>query len=163
MDKLVQRLEKFISLLTSAAMAGIVVIVFMNVIMRYLFDSGLTWSDEVSVDLFVWFIFLGGILAELYGLHLKVDVFIDRMRPAWQRICAIAADLLVVVAMLILFVGGVQQVEIASKNISSATGLPSSYIVVSMVIFAGAVIVLTIGDLWKIMTGRKTFEEGDAV
>ena len=136
---------------------------FMNVIMRYLFDSGLTWSDEVSVDLFVWFIFLGGILAELYGLHLKVDVFIDRMRPAWQRICAIAADLLVVVAMLILFVGGVQQVEIASKNISSATGLPSSYIVVSMVIFAGAVIVLTIGDLWKIMTGRKTFEEGDAV
>lgn len=107
--------------------------------------------------------FLGGILAELYGLHLKVDVFIDRMRPAWQRVCAIAADLLVVVAMLILFVGGVQQVEIASKNISSATGLPSSYIVVSMVIFAGAVIVLTIGDLWKIMTGRKTFEEGDAV
>lgn len=163
MDKLVQRLEKIISLLTSAAMAGIVVIVFMNVIMRYLFDSGLTWSDEVSVDLFVWFIFLGGILAELYGLHLKVDVFIDRMRPAWQRVCAIAADLLVVVAMLILFVGGVQQVEIASKNISSATGLPSSYIVVSMVIFAGAVIVLTIGDLWKIMTGRKTFEEGDAV
>lgn len=161
MDKLVKGLEKCIAWLTSAAMAGIVVIVFVNVIMRYLFDSGLTWSDEVSVNLFVWFIFLGGILAELYGLHLKVDVFTDRMQPVLQRVCAIAADLLVVVSMLILFVGGVQQVEVTSGNISSATGLPSSYITVSMVIFAGAVLLLTLGDLWKIVTGQKTFKGGD--
>lgn len=156
-------MEKVIGCLTSAAMAGIVVIVFLNVIMRYLFDSGLTWSDEVSVNLFVWFIFLGGILAELYGLHLRVDVFVDRMSPKWQRVCAILSDLLIIVSMSILFWGGMQQVEVTSRNISSATGLPSSYITVSMVIFAGAVLLLTLVNLWKILSGKKVFSKGGDV
>ena len=50
-------LEKIITFLASASILGIVVIVFLNVVMRYIFNTGLTWSDEVSVNLFVWFIF----------------------------------------------------------------------------------------------------------
>lgn len=50
-------LEKIITFLASISILGIVVVVFLNVVMRYIFNTGLTWSDEVSVNLFVWFIF----------------------------------------------------------------------------------------------------------
>lgn len=62
MEKLGKFLEKFISYLASTAMAIIVIIVFANVFMRYVLNTGLTWSDEVSIDLFIWFIFLGAFL-----------------------------------------------------------------------------------------------------
>ena len=89
MEKLGKFLEKFISYLASTAMAIIVIIVFANVFMRYVLNTGLTWSDEVSIDLFIWFIFLGGILAGLDGMHLKVDVFIDRMPHKMQGVCKV--------------------------------------------------------------------------
>lgn len=158
MNQLINWLEKIVSILASLAMAGIVLIVFINVIMRYVFNTGLTWSDEVSVNLFVWFIFLGGILAALYGLHLKVDVFTSKMPKVLQKICAFISYIFVLISMLILFWGGIGQVKITQNNISSATGLPSSYITVSMVVFAGAVIILTIYDIIKLFRQNDRIE-----
>lgn len=154
MGQIIKWLEKIVSILASLAMAGIVVIVFINVVMRYIFNTGLTWSDEVSVDLFVWFIFLGGILAQLYGLHLKVDVFTAKMPKKLQKVCAFISYIFVIISMLILFFGGIEQVKITQNNISSATGIPSSYITVSMVVFAAAVIILTIYDILQLLRGN---------
>ncbi|WP_314536045.1 TRAP transporter small permease subunit, partial [uncultured Selenomonas sp.] len=61
MTDILKKLERLIALLASAAMSGIVLLVFINVVLRYCFNTGLTWSDEAAVNLFVWFIFLGGI------------------------------------------------------------------------------------------------------
>jgi TRAP-type C4-dicarboxylate transport system permease small subunit len=155
METLIKVMEKVISILASAAMAAIVLVVFANVFMRYVLNTGLTWSDEVSVDLFVWFIFLGGILAALDGLHLKVDVLTNRLSPKLQRLFAFIAECFTLASMAILFIGGLAQVDVTSKNISAATGLPSSYITISMVIFAGAVIILTIYNILHIIQGKE--------
>ena len=149
MTGLMKKTEKLIAFLASAAMGGIVLLVFVNVIMRYCFNTGLTWSDEAAVNLFVWFIFLGGILAALDGLHLKVDVLTSRLPAVWQKRCAILANCFVLTAMGILLVGGVEQVAVSSNNVSSATGLPFSYITVSMVVFAISIIFLTLCEMKK--------------
>ena len=44
-------------------LAVMVVLLFGNVAMRYLFNSGINASDEVSRLAFVWMIFLGSVLA----------------------------------------------------------------------------------------------------
>lgn len=155
MTGILQALEKIIALLASAAMSGIVLLVFANVIMRYCFNTGLTWSDEAAVNLFVWFIFLGGILAALDGLHLKVDVLTDRLPAAWQKCCALLSGIFVLLAMGILLVGGIEQVSVSSSNISSATGLPFSYITISMVVFAVSIFVLTLHEMLQRIRGRK--------
>ena len=97
-------LEKIITFLASASILGIVVIVFLNVVMRYIFNTGLTWSDEVSVNLFVWFIFLGGILAAIEKMHLKVDIFTNLFNQKNQKIFTIVANIFVLLAMGILLV-----------------------------------------------------------
>lgn len=143
-------LEKIITFLASASILGIVVIVFLNVVMRYIFNTGLTWSDEVSVNLFVWFIFLGGILAAIEKMHLKVDIFTNLFNQKNQKIFTIVANIFVLLAMGILLVGGIAQVEVSNNNIGSATGIPFSWITVSMVVFASGVILLTVHEIIKI-------------
>ena len=143
-------LGKIITFLASASILGIVVIVFLNVVMRYIFNTGLTWSDEVSVNLFVWFIFLGGILAAIEKMHLKVDIFTNLFNQKNQKIFTIVANIFVLLAMGILLVGGIAQVEVSNNNISSATGIPFSWITVSMVVFASGVILLTVHEIIKI-------------
>ncbi|EJO21183.1 TRAP transporter, DctQ-like membrane protein [Selenomonas sp. FOBRC6] len=157
MTGILKKTETLIALLASAAMGGIVLLVFANVIMRYCFNTGLTWSDEASVNLFVWFIFLGGILAALDGLHLKVDVLTSRLSAGGQKCCDLIANGLVLLAMGILLVGGIEQVAVSSNNISSATGIPFSYITVSMVVFAVSMILLT---LYRITQILRPNEEG---
>ena len=44
-------------------MAGMVVLVFANVLLRYGFNSGITLSEELSRWLFVWMTFLGAVVA----------------------------------------------------------------------------------------------------
>ena len=44
-------------------MAVMVVLVFGNVVMRYVFNSGITLSEELSRWLFVWLTFLGAVIA----------------------------------------------------------------------------------------------------
>lgn len=151
MEKMIVYLEKGIAVLSSIAISGIVIIVFINVVMRYFFNTGLTWSDEVSVNLFVWFIFLGGILASLDGLHLKVDVVTNLFSKKNQQILALLANIFTLIAMGILFIGGIAQVQVTNSNISSATGIPFSYITISMVIFSGGVILLTIYHMIEIV------------
>ena len=143
-------LEKFISSLAAMAMAGIVVLVFVNVVMRYLMNSGLTWGEEASVSLFVWFIFLGAILAAIEGLHLKVDVFTSKLPEKFQKVCLFISNLFVLGAMSILVIGGYELVIVTHNNVSSATGIPFSFITVSLVVFAVCVIGLT---LYQMITG----------
>ncbi|MFA6850195.1 MAG: TRAP transporter small permease [Selenomonadaceae bacterium] len=145
-------LENIMAFLASTAMIGIVVMVFANVIMRYVFNTGLTWSDEISVNLFVWFIFLGAVLAAIDGLHLKVDVFTSQLNKKNQKIFAMIANVFVLVSMGILFVGGINLVRVTNNNISSVTGMPFSYITVSLVFFAVCIILLTIYDMIKVCT-----------
>ena len=71
--------DKLLAFVTASAMAAIVLIVFVNVALRYIVNTGLTWSEEIAVNLFVWVIFLGAILAGLEGLHIKVDLLTKKL------------------------------------------------------------------------------------
>ena len=53
----------FIKVLAVACLAGMVVLVFGNVVLRYGFNSGIVVSEEVSRWLLVWLTFLGAIVA----------------------------------------------------------------------------------------------------
>lgn len=142
-------LDKFLAFVTASAMAVIVLLVFINVAMRYLLNSGLTWSEEVSVNLFVWVIFLGAILAALEGSHIKVDLLTSRLSRRMQKVFMVIANICVLFAMGILISGGVTVVEVTQRNVSAATGIPFSYISVSLVIFAVSIVLITLYQTYK--------------
>ena len=65
-------------------LAVMVVLVFGNVVLRYVFNSGITMSEELSRWLMVWLTFLGAIVALREHAHLGVDTLV-RALPATRQ------------------------------------------------------------------------------
>lgn len=79
-------LSAFIDVTTMIILAVLVVVVFINICLRYLFSLPLSWSDELATILLVWLTFFGGAAASRRGKHMKVDELLRGMDAPKQRI-----------------------------------------------------------------------------
>lgn len=82
--------------LASTLLAAIVVLIFGNVFMRYIMNASLSWGEELTLWLFVWFVWLGVSYAFHTGDHVRITVF----RDVLSERARLWAD--VVIALLIL-------------------------------------------------------------
>lgn len=81
--------------------ATMVVIVAAQVFMRYVLNSSIGWTDEVSRLIFVWSIFLGIPLGIKAGVHIGIEVVTARL-PANLRGMLARAIAFVGAAMMLL-------------------------------------------------------------
>ena len=75
----VMKIVKVVLILFGTVMT---ILVIMNVILRKVFNSGLSWSEEASRFLFIWVTFLGSILANnaaLHGEHMRMDFIVEKL------------------------------------------------------------------------------------
>lgn len=63
--------EKFFLIFVHAA---IFVLVVVGVILRYVFNDPLTWSEELIVALFTWMVFIAAAAALRTHMHIRIDV-----------------------------------------------------------------------------------------
>ena len=62
------------------SLALMVVIIFTNVVLRYIFNSGLTWSEEMARYLFIWFSWIGVSAGLKDGEHLRVEILMTFLK-----------------------------------------------------------------------------------
>ena len=74
------------------ALGVMVVLVFSNVVLRYVFNSGITLSEELSRWAFVWMTFLGAIVAVKEGGHLGTDILVGRLGTTGKKLCLALAE-----------------------------------------------------------------------
>nr|WP_245210434.1 TRAP transporter small permease [Sedimentibacter acidaminivorans] len=84
--------ENFEEKLMGLALWGIVVIMGIQVIMRYVFRSSLVWSEEVSRYLFIWMVFIGISYGIKNGSHMRIDM-LEHFFPKLRKGLGILADL----------------------------------------------------------------------
>ena len=65
-------------------LGGLIVLGFVQVILRNLFHGGLLWADPVMRHIVLWLGCLGGALATAHARHINIDVF-SRLVPARLR------------------------------------------------------------------------------
>lgn len=71
MWKLFDNIEKNVLVVSLAIM---VIVLFTNVVMRYVFNSSLSWSEEFARYLFVWFSWIGVSAGVKDKEHLRVEI-----------------------------------------------------------------------------------------
>lgn len=77
-----------------------VLVVIVNVALRYLFHGGLFWAEEVATTSFIWSVFIGSAAAYRYKMHIGID-FISQLGPAKFR-----AAVAVIINLLMLIING---------------------------------------------------------
>jgi TRAP-type C4-dicarboxylate transport system permease small subunit len=91
-----------------AMMAVMTVLVFVNVVCRYILNFSIIWAEEVSQYLMVWVAFLAAGLALRQGRHVAIEILQDRLPPTARRVTRHFVALLLIVFMGVLIVLGFQ-------------------------------------------------------
>ena len=71
-------------------------VIFMQVLLRYVFKSPLTWPEELARYFLVWISCLGSAYAVREGMHISVVFIKNKLPQSTQAAVAIGAHLLVI-------------------------------------------------------------------
>ncbi len=107
-SRALDRLEEILLVVLLSAM---VLLTFGQVVLRYVFNSGLIWSLEATTYLFGWLVLIG----ISYGLrtdsHIAVELVTERLSPAVQKAVAVIAVLLCLLYAVLMFFGSWTLIE----------------------------------------------------
>ena len=105
--KILDRLEEWIISLMLLAMTGLT---FLQVVMRYVFNSGMTWALELTTVFFAIMIFVGVSYGVRVGSHIGVDALVKLMSPAKRKAVSILAVVLSLVYVGFILTGSMEYV-----------------------------------------------------
>lgn len=154
MKKLLDSYCRFLSLVISASLAIMVILVFGNVIMRYGFNSGITVSEELSRWLFVWLTFLGAVVAMKEGAHLGSDALISRLPLPVKKVFFVVGHLLMLLVCWLLFSGSWDQAVINLNATSAVMNASMAIFYGCGVVTAGSIALILINNLWRLVKGE---------
>ena len=154
LDKATGAYCKLLELLLVALLAAMVLMVFGNVVLRYGFNSGITFSEELSRWAFVWMTFLGAIIALKDNGHLGTDMLVGRLGPTGKKVCLAIAETLMLYSVWLIFSGSWSQVVISREVEAPVTGWSMAWLPAAGVVFAVSAAVFHLLKLAKLASGK---------
>ena len=151
---MLKALFKGVDALLALLLLGMVLMVFGNVVLRYLFNSGIVVSEELSRFFFVWLTFIGAIVAVRDGTHLGMDNVVARLPRRGKLACLAASQALILGCCLILLWGTWRQHQINATTTAPVTGLSLIWIFGLGYVCGLGIGIQALHRLWRIATGR---------
>lgn len=111
-----------------------VLLIFSQIIMRWLFNYSLTWSEELARYLFIWQIWLGTSIGFRDDQHIRIEFVRDKLKGKAVLVYDIIGGLIVLAFSVFLLVKGWQLVDrlFATRNLSAALRLPMGWVYLSL-------------------------------
>jgi len=148
-----------IKFLAVACLAGMVVLVFGNVVLRYGFNSGIVVSEEAARWLLVWLTFLGAIVALREHRHLGIDTLIRKLSPGAKRVVFVINYALMLYANWLLLLGSWRQMLLTASDRSPAASFPVGIFYASGVVFGASAAVILLYDVSRVLLGHAREDE----
>lgn len=143
------RLKAVVHAIMALALGVMALAVFVNVVLRYGFGSGVAASEELSRLLFVWMVFLGAAVAYPAGEHMAFTSLaaLFRKRPSVFAALTVLIRLLVIAACVMLAWGAWQQVLVGLGSHSVVLGYSTALLPMPALICAVAIGVMALIEL----------------
>lgn len=154
MNKAVEAYFRLLKAALVLCLAGMVILVFSNVVLRYAFNSGLTVSEEVARLFFLYLTFLGGVVAMREHLHLGVDSVVRRLPRLGKKVCLVTGHLLMLFATVLFLQGSWTQAVINLGVKMPVTGISMAAFYAVGLIFSVSVGLILLYDLYLALTDK---------
>lgn len=145
---------RFVQFVSAAILGVLVVAVFANVVLRFVFNSGFVMTEEVSRILLVWLVFGGAIVVLHSGRHISMTMAVERLSQRAQIILAVVSAGLMVFCDALLLIGAWRQAGFAMGDILPVSGLPAAIIYVPGIVGALAFAMITLWRAWRLACGQ---------
>lgn len=107
-------------------LASIVVLIAVNVFLRYVMNASLSWGEELTLWIFVWFVWIAVSLAFQRREHIRITVLTDLMGPRGRKAIEILVSLLILAFLVTLSVECIKLMlkPFVASQTSVVLGLP---------------------------------------
>jgi len=138
-SKFLDVLEKILRVVLIVLLAAMVLIMFYQVIMRYVFSSSQPWCEELTLYLGVYSIFLGICIATRRDSHLQVDFLLNFYSPKIRSLTMAICSVIAIVVMILFCKYALSLMVVATGK---STTLPITMRQVYLVFPIGSVLMI---------------------
>lgn len=107
MDRFISRLEEWIVAIVMGIMATIT---FVNVLSRGIANYSLSFTEEITINLFVLLTFVGTAIGVREHAHLGFTLIYDLLNNSFKRLMTIFVGLMMALLFIVLIYFGIQMV-----------------------------------------------------
>ncbi|WMT86661.1 TRAP transporter small permease [Pelagibacterium sp. 26DY04] len=140
-------------------LAGMALMVFVNVVLRYGFNSGITFSEEMSRYFFVWLTFIGAVVTFGENSHVGVETLVRRFGRGGRLVCMLLTNIIILICAVVFFHGTWVQHPINASMTAAVVGISLIWVYGIGYISAGGIAIIAIARIFRILSGRVTDEE----
>ena len=123
-----EHLSRIIKYCCAGLVLTLVVIVFVQVTFRFVFQHPFTWAEEAARYFFIWASFLGVVLGIEKKAHFSMDFIAKGLKHENQKILDMALRVIVGFFLVLLTYYSVELTMVADSQFSPALNLPLSYL-----------------------------------
>jgi TRAP-type C4-dicarboxylate transport system permease small subunit len=134
---------EWLAMISLVVMTGVV---FFDVILRYIFNQGMPWTQEIATLLLVWFSLIGMAIGVGEKIHISIEMFTMKWSKKVIGILETIDHLLIAGIGVMMLVYGLQIMNVTKNSTMPATKMPSAvlYIILPLagvLVFLNALIV----------------------
>jgi len=105
-----------------------VIVIFVQVICRYVLQVALPWTEEFARFAFIWLIFLANAMAERQKEHFRVSYFVEQATPKVRYVFWVAGEILIFTFFIWLLMDSLTFVQMGKRMISPVMQLRLDWI-----------------------------------
>lgn len=145
------RFKRLASGLMALCLGVMAISVFVNVVLRYGFGSGVAASEELSRLLFVWMVFIGATAAYPAGEHMAFTSLVASLRKHLRvmAVLTVVIRLLVLLACVLIGWGAWQQVVVGLDSYSVVLRYPTALLPLPALLCASGIGIMALIELVK--------------
>ncbi len=140
-------INRIVEWVCCALLVILVGITALQVFLRYILKSPLSWSEEVTLLLLVWFGMLAVAIAVFRHTHMAITVLWDYFPPSMKYIVNILVELLIIVFALNITLNADILIDIVRGQSLSASGLPKALLYYPLPVGGGLMILNAAGNI----------------
>ncbi|MCQ4636967.1 TRAP transporter small permease [Anaerovorax odorimutans] len=140
-------------------------LIFYQVVMRYVFNNSPAWSEEIARFMFVWESWLGVSLTQKYGKHIKIEMLTGKLHGRKLACVNIAGDVVTIIICIILVKYGfeITNVIFNMNQTSSGAHIPLGLVYLACPLSCGLMGLRLLGDIKTQLNNLKHKPEEEAV
>lgn len=147
--KFILNIDQYIS---AALFIAIMLLLFVQVVSRYIFGHSFTWCEELSILLFVWMTYMGVSSAVTYRKNLRIDALLDVVPFKVKKGMLITSDVIFIAFNIYLIFPFLQLIETIGSSKTPLLGIPKAityWLIPVILVVSSLKLVLDIGKLLR--------------
>ena len=128
MKKFIAAIDNIVEWISAILAIGVVIVCLLQIVFRFIIQAPLSWSEELSRYLFIWFVYIGGYLSTRSNSQLGITFFVDSMPKTIGKVVSAFSQLLVFFYQAIVVFYGFQLVSRVMNQPSAVLRVPMGII-----------------------------------